>query len=231
MGQKVHPKAFRIGVLYTWKSKWFADKEYRGQLETDVRLRRWLKTKLKGAAVAQFEVERNTKNVVVSIQTAKPGLVIGRGGAQVEELKKELKQKFLKPGENLQLNIQEVTNPNLSAQIVAENMSLELEKRLPFRRVMKQAIDQAMKAGALGVKVMIGGRLNGSEIARQEKLIVGKVPLHTLRADVDYARAVAKMTYGVLGIKVWINRGESGVAKSLIGNSNGNHSRNNRREN
>lgn len=231
MGQKVHPKAFRIGVLYSWKSKWFADKQYRSQLETDIRLRRWLKTKLKGSAVAQFEVERNTKNVVVSIQTAKPGLVIGRGGAQVEELKKEIKAKFLKPGDNLQLNIQEVTNPNLSAQIVAENMALELEKRLPFRRVMKQAIDQAMKAGALGVKVMIGGRLNGSEIARQEKLIVGKVPLHTLRADIDYARSVAQMTYGVLGIKVWINRGEGGNNNTRPHFSNSRGRNNQRKEN
>lgn len=208
MGQKVHPKIFRIGVVYGWKSKWFSQRNYREQLEVDVRLRRWLKKKLRGSAVAGLEVERGANSLVVTIQTAKPGLVIGRGGAQVEDLKKEIKAKFLKTGQNLQLNIQEVTNPMLSAEIVAENMALELERRLPFRRVMKSAIDQAMKAGALGVKVVVGGRLNGAEIARTEKLSVGKVPLHTLRAEIDYSRTVAQTTYGMIGVKVWINKGE-----------------------
>jgi small subunit ribosomal protein S3 len=208
MGHKVHPKIFRIGTLYSWKSKWITRRDYRELLEADIRLRRWLKKKLRGAAVSQIEVERGASSLTVIISTAKPGLVIGRGGAQVEELKKELKTRFVKPGQSFQLNIQEVSNPMMSADIVAENMALELEKRLPFRRVMKQAIDQAMKAGALGVKVMVGGRLNGSEIARSEKLSVGNVPLHTIRAEIDYARTAAHMTYGVLGIKVWINRGE-----------------------
>jgi small subunit ribosomal protein S3 len=208
MGHKVHPKIFRIGTVYTWKSKWIGRRDYRELLEADIRLRRWLKKKLRGSSVSQIEVERGASTLTVAIYTAKPGLVIGRGGAQVEELKKELKAKFVKPGQNFQLNIQEVANPMLSAEIVAENMALELEKRLPFRRVMKQAMDQVMKAGALGVKVMIGGRLNGSEIARSEKLSTGKVPLHTIRAEVDYARTTAHMTYGVLGVKVWINRGE-----------------------
>jgi small subunit ribosomal protein S3 len=208
MGHKVHPRIFRIGTLYSWKSKWITRRDYRGLLEADIRLRRWLKKKLRGAAVSQIEVERGASSLTVIISTAKPGLVIGRGGAQVEELKKELKTRFVKPGQSFQLNIQEVPNPMMSAEIVAENMALELEKRLPFRRVMKQAIDQAMKAGSLGVKVMVGGRLNGSEIARSEKLSVGKVPLHTIRAEIDYARTTAHMTYGVLGIKVWINRGE-----------------------
>lgn len=211
MGQKVHPKVFRLGVLYTWKSKWFNEREYRDIVETDVRLRRFLRKKLRGSSVAGLEVERGANSLTVNIQTAKPGMVIGRGGAGVEDLKKELKDKFLKTGQNLQLNIQEVTNPMLSPEIVAENMALELEKRMPFRRVMKQAIDQVMKAGALGIKVMVGGRLNGAEIARSEKLSVGKVPLHTLRAEVDYARTTAHTTYGVLGIKVWINRGEGGT--------------------
>ncbi|MBU1038797.1 30S ribosomal protein S3 [Patescibacteria group bacterium] len=211
MGQKVHPKIFRMGILYTWKSKWFNEREYSEMVEVDVRLRRWLRKKLRGASVAGLEVERGANSLTVNIQTAKPGLVIGRGGAGAEDLKKEMKDKFLKIGQNLQLNIQEVTNPMLSPEIVAENMALELEKRMPFRRVMKQAIDQVMKSGALGVKVMVGGRLNGAEIARSEKLSVGKVPLHTLRAEVDYARTTAKTTYGVLGIKVWINRGEGGT--------------------
>lgn len=208
MGQKVHPRIFRIGTVYTWKSRWFSNRGYKDQLQVDVQLRRWLKKKLRGASVAGIEIERGASSLTVNIQTAKPGIVIGRGGAQVEELKKEIKQKFLKSGDSLQLNIQEVANPMLSAEIVAENMALELEKRMPFRRVMKQAIDQAMKAGALGIKVIVGGRLNGSEIARKEKLIVGKVPLHTLRADVDYSRTGASTTYGVIGVKVWINRGE-----------------------
>jgi small subunit ribosomal protein S3 len=208
MGQKVHPRIFRIGTIYAWKSKWFGGKAYRENLHRDVALRRWLKKKLRGAGVAAIEIERGASSLTVNIQTAKPGVVIGRGGAQAEELKKALQAQFLKKGETLQLNIQEVANPMLSAEIVAENMALELEKRMPFRRVMKQAIDQAMKAGALGVKVVVGGRLNGAEIARTEKLIVGKVPLHTLRADVDYSRTAARTTYGVIGVKVWINRGE-----------------------
>lgn len=208
MGQKVHPKIFRIGTIYTWKSRWFSARGYREQLAIDIKLRRWLKKKLKGASVAGIEIERGASSLTVNILTGKPGMVIGRGGAQVEDLKKEIKQLFLKPKDSLQLNIQEVTNPQLSAEIVAENMVLELEKRMPFRRVMKQAIDQAMKAGALGVKVEVGGRLNGAEIARTEKLIVGKVPLHTLRADIDYSRCGASTTYGVIGVKVWINRGE-----------------------
>ncbi|MDP3986559.1 MAG: 30S ribosomal protein S3 [Candidatus Veblenbacteria bacterium] len=208
MGQKVHPKIFRIGVIYSWKSRWFSNRNYREQLKADIRLRRWLKGKLRGSSVAGIEVERGASSLTVNIQTAKPGMVIGRGGAQVEELKKAIKQQFLKPGDSLQLNIQEVANPMLSAEVVAEGMALELERRMPFRRVMKQAMDQAMKAGALGVKVMVGGRLNGAEIARSEKLSVGKVPLHTLRADIDYSRTGARTTYGVIGVKVWINRGE-----------------------
>lgn len=221
MGQKVHPRIFRIGIIYTWKSRWFSARGYREQLAVDVKLRRWLKKKLKGASVAGIEIERGPSSLTVNILTAKPGVVIGRGGAQVEELKKEIKQKFLKSTDSLQLNIQEVTSPTLSAEIVAENMVMELEKRMPFRRVMKQAIDQSMKAGALGVKVEVGGRLNGAEIARTEKLIVGKVPLHTLRADVDYSRSAAQTTYGVIGVKVWINKGEvlSPAEPNIMGNN------------
>ncbi|MBI5465743.1 MAG: 30S ribosomal protein S3 [Candidatus Kerfeldbacteria bacterium] len=215
MGQKVHPKAFRLGVVYSWKSKWFARRGYRDLLEADIRLRRWLKKKLKGAAVAQIEVERGASTITITIHTAKPGVVIGRGGAQVEELKREIKARFLEPKQNLQLNIQEVPNPMLSAEIVAENMALELEKRLPFRRVMKQAMDQVMKAGALGVKVMVGGRLNGAEIARSEQLSHGTVPLHTIRAEIDFSRTVARTTYGMIGIKVWINRGEAATTPSI----------------
>ena len=167
-----------------------------------------MKKKLKGASVASIEIERGASSLTVNIQTAKPGIVIGRGGAQVEELKKTIKQQFLKPGDSLQLNIQEVANPMLSAEIVAENMALELEKRMPFRRVMKQAIGRVERAGVRGVKVTVAGRLNGAEIARTETLSSGSLPLHTIRADIDYAQASAHTTYGVIGIKVWIYKGQ-----------------------
>ncbi|HBV33393.1 TPA: 30S ribosomal protein S3 [Patescibacteria group bacterium] len=208
MGQKVHPISFRTGVVYTWKSKWFSARNYTALLASDIKIRKWLKSKLRGSAVDKVEIERSPTAVNVIIHTAKPGLIIGRGGAQVEELKKEIKKRFLKPNENLQLNIQEVGKGGLSANVVAESMALEIEKRMPFRRVMKQAMDQVMKAGGLGVKVQVAGRLNGAEIARTETLALGKVPLQTLRAEVDYARTAARTTYGNIGIKVWINKGE-----------------------
>ncbi|MFH1866484.1 MAG: 30S ribosomal protein S3 [Patescibacteria group bacterium] len=208
MGQKVHPISFRTGVVYSWKSKWFSRRNYRELLTSDIRIRKWLKSKLKGASVDKIEIERSPTSVNIIIYTAKPGIIIGRGGAQVEELKKLIKEQFLKSNENLQLTIQEVPKGLLSANVVAENMALEIEKRMPFRRVMKQAIDQVMKAGALGVKVQVAGRLNGAEIARTETLATGKVPLQTLRAEIDYSRTAARTTYGNIGIKVWINKGE-----------------------
>lgn len=208
MGQKVHPLSFRLGTVYTWKSKWFSSRQYRQLLAEDLHIRKWLKVKLRGSSVARVEIERSPSSVNVIIYTAKPGLIIGRGGAQVEELKKFIKEKFLKTNTNLQLTIQEIPKGSLSANVVAENMALEIEKRMPFRRVMKQAIDNVMKSGALGVKVMTGGRLNGAEIARSEMLSSGTVPLQTLRAEVDYGRTVAHTTYGDIGIKVWIYKGE-----------------------
>ncbi len=208
MGQKVHPISFRTGVVSTWKSKWFARRSFAQFLQQDIRIRRWLRNKLRLAGLSNMEIERSANNINIIIHTAKPGVIIGRGGAQVEELKKEIKQKFLTPKHNIQLTIQETPKIGLAANIVAVNMALEIEKRLPFRRVMKQAIDNVTKAGALGVKVQVAGRLNGAEIARTESLASGKVPLQTLRADVDYARTVANTTYGTIGIKVWIYRGE-----------------------
>jgi small subunit ribosomal protein S3 len=208
MGQKVHPISFRNGVVTTWKSKWFAHRGYTKLLEQDIRIRKWLRVKLRGSGIANMEIERSAEAINIIIYTAKPGVIIGRGGAQVEELKKQIKQKFLTPKQNVQLTIQEIPKAGLSANVVAEGMALEIEKRMPFRRVMKQAIDQVKKAGALGVKVQVGGRLNGAEIARTEMLSSGKVPLQTLRADVDYARTIASTTYGMIGIKVWIYRGE-----------------------
>lgn len=211
MGQKVHPKIFRTGVIYTWPSKWFSSgNNFALQVKQDVQIRRFLIHKLREAGVDRVEIERDARKITVAVYTAKPGLVIGRGGAGAEDLKKEVKRRFLpkvKLGE-ISLNINEIDRPNLSAQVVLQAMVLDIEKRLPFKRVMKQAIMHVQRAGALGVKVQAKGRLGGAEIAREEKMTAGKIPLHTLRADIDYARGAAHTTYGAIGIKVWIYRGE-----------------------
>jgi len=214
MGKKINPKIFRMGITRTWHSKWYSDgKEYRNNLKQDIQVRRYLMKKLIEAGVDRVEIERTAKKINIGIFTAKPGLIIGRGGAGIEDLKKEVHRKFLcnpmtiKPGD-ININIHEVDRPNLSSQIVAQAMKLEIEKRMPFRRVMKQAINKIERAGALGVKVIISGRLNGAEIARSEMLTSGKVPLHTLRADIDYGRSTANTTYGAIGIKVWIYKGD-----------------------
>ncbi len=211
MGQKVNPKILRMGIIRTWPSKWFgAGKKYINNLEQDIKVRKYLTKKLREAGVDRIEIERNAKKVSVNIFTAKPGIIIGRGGAGVEELKKDIHDRFLKKyrlGE-IDLNVTEFDRPNLSSQIVLQQMALEVEKRMPFRRVMKQAINRVERAGALGVRIIMKGRLNGAEIARSEMLSSGKVPLHTLRADIDYSRGVASTTYGAVGIKVWIYKGE-----------------------
>jgi small subunit ribosomal protein S3 len=211
MGQKVNPKILRIGVIKTWPSKWFnANKKYITNLEQDIKIRKFLTKELREAGVDRVEIERNANKINVNVFTAKPGIIIGRGGSGVEDLKKKIHDKFLKKyrlGE-INLNITEVDRPNLSAQIVVQQMILEIEKRIPYRRVMKQAISRVERAGALGVRIIVKGRLNGAEIARAEMLSSGKVPLHTLRADIDYARGVANTTYGAIGIKVWIYKGE-----------------------
>lgn len=211
MGKKINPKVFRLTTTRTWTSKWFADgKKYIKNLEQDVRVKRFLLKKLREAGVDRVEVERSTEKVTIGVYTAKPGVIIGRGGTGAEDLKKIIHGKFLfnfKPG-NVNLNIFEVERPNLSAQILVQSMAIDIEKRMPFRRVMKQAMNKVERAGALGVKVIISGRLNGSEIARSEMLTSGKVPLHTLRADIDYARGAANTTYGAIGIKVWIYKGD-----------------------
>jgi len=211
MGKKVNPIAFRLGITRTWPSKWFGTgKDYAKNLEQDIKVRKYLTKELREAGIDRVEIERNRQKITISLFTAKPGLIIGRGGAGAEDLKKKLHTKFLKDFRmgDISLNITECDRPNLSAQIVAQSMALEIEKRIPFRRVMKQAIGRVERSGALGIKVMIGGRLNGAEIARSEMLVSGKVPLHTLRADISYSRTAARTTYGAIGIKVWINRGE-----------------------
>lgn len=211
MGQKVNPKILRMGITKTWPSRWFGEGEDMVKnLEQDIKTRRFLMKELREAGVDRVEIERSAKKISLNIFTAKPGIIIGRGGTGAEDLKKKVHTKFLK---NFRLNdinfsISECERPNLSAMITAQSMAIEIEKRIPFRRVMKQAISRIERAGALGVKVIIKGRLNGSEIARSEMLTSGKVPLHTLRADIDYARIAARTTYGSIGIKVWVYKGE-----------------------
>lgn len=207
MGQKVHPKAFRLGVNVGWKSKWFSHKNYAALLEQDIKIRKFLYKKLRDAGLANVEIERSGADLIVNIYTAKPGVVIGRGGQGAEDLKKEIKKKFMEKKKNLTLNIHEVDQIYLNAQLVCQGIIEQLEKRIPFRRAAKRSIEQVLQAGAKGVKVIIAGRLNGAEIARTEKFAQGSIPLHTLRADIDYARGAAFTTYGAVGVKVWINRG------------------------
>lgn len=208
MGQKVNPKIFRIGPLNQWNSKWFSKKDYIAFLQQDIRIKDFLEKTLKEAAVAKIEIERSATNLTVIIHSAKPGIIIGRGGQGIEDLKKKITKQFLNKKGSLQINIQEVTNPNTSADLIAQAIVADIERRVPFRRVMKQAIGRVEKTGVKGVRVVVAGRLNGSEIARTEMLSSGSLPLHTLRADIDYAQGVASTTYGMIGVKVWIYKGE-----------------------
>ena len=217
MGHKVNPKVLRLNITRTWPSKWFATgKNLINNLEQDVKVRKYLFVELREAGVDRVEIERSGHKVIIGVFTAKPGIIIGRGGSGVNDLKKKLHDKFLKNFRlnDINLNITEFDRPNLSSQIVAGAMAIDIEKRMPFRRVMKQAINRVERAGALGVKVVISGRLNGSEIARTEMLTSGKVPLHTLRADIDFAKAASKTTYGTIGIKLWIYKGDVFKKKS-----------------
>lgn len=209
MGQKVHPIAFRIPYLKTWSSRWFSKRDYASLLQQDVKIRTYLQKKLVKSSVSEIIIERSAETINIIIHTSKPGLVIGRGGGGIEDLIKEIKQTFYQNKKiALKISIQEVSRPMLNAELVAQNMVEQLEKRIPFRRVLKTTLEQVMRAGAQGVKVMVAGRLNGAEIARTEKLHQGKVPLHTVRADMDYARGTAATTYGSIGVKVWIYKGE-----------------------
>ena len=206
MGQKVNPKGLRIGIIRDWEGKWFADKRnYANLLHEDVKIRKYIKKKLYVAGISRIQIERAANRVKISIHTAKPGIVIGRGGAEVENLRRQLENLTAK---QVSVNIVEVKVPELDAQLVAENVAAQIEKRIAFRRAMKQVVSRSMKMGAKGIKVACGGRLAGAEIARSEWYSEGKVPLHTLRADIDYGTAEANTTYGKIGIKVWIYRGE-----------------------
>ncbi len=214
MGQKVHPIGFRIGIIKDWDGRWFAKKQdYANLILEDVKIRNFVKKRLYASGVAKIEIERAANRLKVTIHTARPGMVIGRQGTEVDVIRKEI-EKF--SGKQVQLNIAEVKVPELSAQLVAENIAFQLERRVSFRRTMKQSIGRAMKLGAQGVKVSCSGRLMGAEIARTEGYSEGKVPLHTLRADIDYGFAEANTTYGKIGIKVWIYKGEILPAKKRV---------------
>jgi len=210
MGQKVNPKLFRTGILFGWDSKWFArGPQFIQWLRQDVEIKKFLEKELKTAGVAKIEIERTSHAISIVIHSAKPGVIIGRQGVGIEDLKKKVVKKFFASSSiTVNLNVLEVDNPTLNAQLVLRGMIDEIEKRLPYRRVLRQALERVSKAGATGVKVMIGGRLNGAEIANREMLSWGKVPLHTLRANIDYARGTARTVAGTIGIKVWIYRGE-----------------------
>ena len=205
MGQKVHPIGMRVGVIRDWDAKWYAEKEYAEYLHEDLRIRKFIASKLADAAVSTVEIERAANRVNVSIHTAKPGMVIGKGGAEVENLRKELNKLT---GKRVHINIVEIKKPDLDAKLVGEGIARQLENRVAFRRAQKQAIQRTMRAGAKGIKTQVSGRLNGADIARSEGYSEGTVPLHTLRADIDYAWEEADTTYGKLGVKVWIYRGE-----------------------
>lgn len=205
MGQKVNPHGLRIGIIKTWDAKWYADKEYATNLHEDVKMRKLIKKKLYAAGVSRIEIERSLNRVKVTVHTAKPGMVIGRGGSGIEDLRKTLKNLT---GKAIDVNVAEIRQAELDATLVAENIAAQLEKRIAFRRAMKQSVMRTMRMGAKGIKVMVGGRLGGAEIARTESYREGSIPLHTLRADIDYGTAEAHTTYGVIGVKVWIYKGE-----------------------
>lgn len=205
MGQKVHPRGFRLGIVKPWKSRWYADRQFSKLLAEDATIRRYMHQRLAHAAVSEVEIERKPQKVVVTVHTARPGVVIGKQGAEVDKLRDELTH--LTKSE-VSINVEEVKRPELDAQLVADNIAHQLRQRISFRRAMKRAVQGAMRAGAQGIRVKVGGRLGGSEIARTEGYHEGRVPLHTLRADIDYAQATAKTTYGTIGVKVWIFKGE-----------------------
>lgn len=212
MGQKVNPKGLRVGIIRDWEGHWYAGRNYIDLLHEDLKIRKFVKNKLKQAGVPKVEIERAANRVKVSVYAAKPGIVIGRGGAEVENLRKQLEQLT---GKQVAVNIVEVKKPEVDAQLVAESVAQQLEKRVSFRRVMKQTVGRTMRQGAQGIKISCGGRLGGAEIARTEWYNEGKVPLHTLRADIDYGFAEANTTYGKIGVKVWIYKGEVLPAKKV----------------
>ncbi len=206
MGQKTHPVGFRLAVNKNWRSNWYADKSFSGELEEDVRIRKYIKHRLPNAGISRVDINRTSKVVTVTIHTARPGIVIGKGGEEVGRLKEEMNQLTEK---DVQINISEVKRPELDAALVGSNIAHQLIKKISYRRVVNKAIQSTMRMGAQGIRINVAGRLGGTEIARSEKFHEGRVPLHTLRADIDYALTEAQTTYGVIGIKVWICNGNS----------------------
>jgi small subunit ribosomal protein S3 len=205
VGQKVHPYGFRLGTIYGWQSNWFAERHYSEQLHEDVKIRKYIKKKLYHAGISRVVIERTGEKIVVNIHTARPGILIGKRGAEVENLRKELAN--LTSSEAF-INIKEIRKAELDALLVAENVALQLERRVAFRRAMKKAVTSTMKFGALGIRIQCAGRLGGAEMGRREWYREGRVPLHTLRADIEYGLAEAKTTYGVIGVKCWIFKGD-----------------------
>ena len=212
MGQKTHPIGFRLGIVKPWVSRWFASRDMPALLKEDELVRKYLHTRLGHAAIAEIHIERRPGKVTVTIHTGRPGVVIGKKGAEVDKLRDELAQLT---GKEVGINVEEIKRPELDSQLVADNIAHQLQQRISFRRAMKRAIQSAMRMGAQGIKVRASGRLGGAEIARTEGYHEGRVPLHTLRADIDYATSTAKTTFGTIGIKVWIFRGE--VVEDLSG--------------
>lgn len=206
MGQKVHPYGFRVGYIYDWKSRWFASRQETPKLLVeDVKIRKFVKKALAQAAVSKIEIERASNKLRIIIYSARPGIIIGHRGAEIDKLKEELQSVTSR---EVEIDIKEIKNPNADAQLIAENITFQIEKRIPHRRAMKKAIQSALDSGALGVKIICGGRLGGGEIARRESYRVGKIPSQTLRADIDYGFAEALTTYGLIGVKVWVYKGD-----------------------
>ncbi|KJY51294.1 30S ribosomal protein S3 [Bombilactobacillus mellis] len=221
MGQKINPIGFRLGIVRDWDAKWYADKkDFSKFLLEDIKIRRFIEKRLANASVSRIEIERAAKKINVSIHTAKPGMVIGKGGSEVEKLRKEINSLT---GKNIHINIVEIKKPDLDAKLVGESMARQLEARIAFRRVQRQATQRSMRAGAKGVKTQVSGRLNGADMARVEWHTEGTVPLHTLRADIDYAWVEAATTYGNLGVKTWIYRGEVLPDKPRVNNRRNNN--------
>ncbi len=206
MGQKTHPYGFRLGYNKTWRSRWFAGRDYADLLHEDLRLREQLKSRLRSAGVSWIDIERAANKLVIRIATARPGIIIGRKGSEIDKLKNEVQSRTRR---EVHIDIQEVHRPELDAQLVAESIALQLEKRVAFRRAMRKAVDSALRFGCKGIKVRVAGRLNGAEIARKEWYLQGRLPLQTLRADIDFGFAQAYTTYGVIGVKCWIFQGEN----------------------
>jgi small subunit ribosomal protein S3 len=219
LGHKVHPNGFRLGVYRPWEANWFAeDKDYTKLLHEDLEMRRVILKRLHNAGIAKIETERSSNaQMTVTIHTAKPGIVIGKGGASVDQLREDLEKRF---GNRVRISIQEIKQPELDAQLVAENIASQIERRISYRRAMKQSILRTMRSGAQGIRIALGGRLRGSEMARREWDREGRVPLHTLRADIDFGRAIAKTTFGTIGVKAWIYRGDIEPAPRQVSSQN-----------